>query len=446
MKKTLAILITIFFTVILVLPFRDKISSKLFPKKIEEPVVAKASVIKPELVLPTRFNSLDNYFARLGDSGAPTDFQAVLIETLDGKTLIDRNADVALNPASVMKLAVSYLALKRFEPDHKFKTVVYTRGLIDESKQVLYGDVVVETEGDPNFTLEDAQNLGASIQSQGIKKVEGALIVKGPMLLRHNTNSKYAYSKLKLALGVRFSKSAPTMEIVEKEEDGEKTLLATHFSKSLRELLLFMNAFSDNYYAEHLGLMLGGAAAIEKDLESEFNIKPEKLEITHPSGLDYNRITPRTSIKIFQQMIVLLKSYKLKVEDIMPVAGVDSSTIVTRFVNTPLLGSIVAKTGTLHITDDGASILQGVIYTEEYGPVMFAIFNMVGKVPYFRDEQDQFLTELVQELKITPKPVRLVNIFPDEAPILTDVANFPQNKAYGRRDVSLKSKRGKQKK
>jgi D-alanyl-D-alanine carboxypeptidase/D-alanyl-D-alanine-endopeptidase (penicillin-binding protein 4) len=443
-KKTLAILITIFFTVILVLPFRDKISSKLFPEKVEQPIVAKASVVKPELILPTKFNSLDNYFGRLSDSGVPTDFQAVLVETLDGKTLIERNADVALNPASVMKLAVSYLALKRFEPDHKFKTVVYTKGLIDESKQILYGDVVVETEGDPNFTLEDAQNLGASIQSQGIKRVEGALIVKGPMLFRHNSNSKYAYSKLKLALGVRFSKPTPLVEMVEKEKDEGKTLLATHFSKTLKELLLFMNAFSDNYYAEHLGVMLGGSAAIEKDLESEFNIKPEMLEITHPSGLDYNRITPRASMKIFQQMIVLLKSYALKVEDIMPVAGVDSSTIVARFVDTVLLGSVVAKTGTLHITDDGASILQGVIYTEEYGPVMFAIFNMVGKVPYFRDEQDQFLVELVQELKITPKPVRLSNIFPDEAPGWTDVASVSQNK-YGKKNVSFKSRRGKRK-
>lgn len=441
MKKTLAILTTVFFLLVLSLPFRENIGLGLFSRKIEEkPTVAKAAILKPQFVLPKTINSLESYFTRLSDSGAPIGLQSVFVETLDGKTLIDRNGDASLNPASVMKLTVSYLALKHFEPDHKFKTVAYTNGVIDESKQVLYGDIVIETEGDPNFTLGDAANLGASIQSQGIKRVEGNLLVKGPMLLRHSSKPEYAYSKLKSALGVRFSKPV-NPKTVDNAGDEGKILLAIHHSQTLKELLRFMNSFSDNYYAEHFGLMLGGVAAVEKELEREFNIKPEQLEITHVSGLDYNRITPRVSIKIFRQMINLLKSYSLKVEDIMPVVGVDSGTLATRLVDSPLMGAVVAKTGTLHITDEGASILQGVIYTKDYGTVLFAVFNMVGKVNYFRQEQDQLLSELTQELKITPNPVRLTNIFPDEEPILTEVKNFPKSKAYGRRDVSLKSKR-----
>ncbi|MBI4853186.1 MAG: D-alanyl-D-alanine carboxypeptidase [Acidobacteria bacterium] len=439
MKKTLVILTVLI--VLIILPFREKIGSFFVSKKEEKLSVANAAVVRPELVSPKKLNSLDNYFTRLSDSGAPLDFQGILIETLDGKILADRNADISLNPASVMKLAVSYLALKRFEPDHKFKTIAYTNGVIDESKQILYGDIIVETEGNPSFTLADAANLGAGIRSQGIKKVEGALIIKGPLLFRHSSNSEYAYLRLKSSLGVKFSKPVAGLEIVDKSKDGGKILLSAHYSQPLKDLILFMNAFSDNYYAEHFGLMLGGIAEVEKDLEAEFNLKPEQLEITHASGLDYNRITPRASIKIFGQMIRLLKSYKMKVEDIMPVVGIDSGTLVTRLTDTKLLGSVVAKTGTLHITDDGASILQGVIYTQEYGTVMFALFNMAGRVNYFRQEQDQFLTEFIQEAKLTPKAVRLTNIFPDESPILTEVKDFPKSKAYGRRDISIKSKR-----
>lgn len=442
MKKALAILTTLVLLVMLFLPFREKFVSILFSEKNnEKAAVAKAAVVKPELVIPRKINALENYFTRLSESGAPTDFQSVLIETLDGKTLVERNADTALNPASVMKLATSYLALKRYEPDHKFKTIAYTTGLVDESKQILYGDIIIETEGDPNFTLEDAANFGSSIRSQGIKKVEGALIVKGPMLLRHNLNSERVYSKLKSMLGVRFSKSVPVVNVVDNSGNDSKILLAVHYSEPLKEILRFMNAFSDNYYAEHFGLMLGGPSTIETELEAEFNLKPQQLEITHTSGLDYNRITTRASIKIFQKMIQLLKSYQMKVEDIMPIVGVDSGTLVTRLTDTQLLGAVVAKTGTLHITDDGASILQGIIYTEQYGPVMFAIFNMVGKVNYFRQEQDQLLTEIVAELGITPKPVRLANIFPDEPPVLTEVKDFPQSKAYGRRSGKSSKKR-----
>ncbi|KAF0248386.1 MAG: D-alanyl-D-alanine carboxypeptidase / D-alanyl-D-alanine-endopeptidase [bacterium] len=440
MKKALVILTTLFLLVVIFLAFREKFTVVLFSEKNNEKMSVAKAAIKPGLVTSKNLTSLENYFTRLGDNGSPIDFQSVIIETLDGKTLVERNADVALNPASVMKLAICYLALKRFEPDHKFKTLAYTTGLVDESKQTLYGDIVIETEGDPNFTVADAISFGASIRSQGIKKVEGTLIIKGPMFLRHSSNSEYIYSKLKSAMGMRFSNTVP-LEVVDRSKDEGKVLLSVHYSQPLKELLLSMNAFSDNYYAEHFGLMLGGIAAVETELETEFNLNPQQLEITHASGLDYNRITTRASVKIFQKMIGLLKSYQMKVEDIMPIVGVDSGTLATRLVGTPLLGAVAAKTGTLHVTDDGASILQGVIYTEQYGPVMFAIFNMVGKVNYFRQEQDQLLTELVAELGLTPKPVRLANIFPDQSPVLIDVKDFPEKKAYGRRGKGSRSKK-----
>ncbi len=441
MKKTFVTLTTLFLLVFF-LAFREKATSILFSgKNNEKMAVAKAAIIKPESVTPKNLTSLENYFTRLGDNGSPMDFQSVLVETLDGKTLVECNADVALNPASVMKLAVCYLALKRFEPDHKFKTLAYTTGLVDESKQTLYGDIVIETEGDPNFTVADAASFGASIRSQGIKKVEGSLIIKGPMLLRHSSNPEFVYSKLKSTIGIHFSKSVAALEVVDRSKDEGKVLLAVHYSQPLKELLLSMNAFSDNYYAEHFGLMLGGIAAVETELETEFNLKPQQLEITHASGLDYNRITTRASIKIFQKMIGLLKSYQMKVEDIMPIVGVDSGTLATRLNGTPLLGAVVAKTGTLHVTDDGASILQGVIYTKQYGPVMFAIFNMVGKVNYFRQEQDQLLTELVPELGLTPMPVRFTNIFPDQSPVLVDVKDFPEKKVYGKHGKGSRGKK-----
>lgn len=432
MKRGFAVLSVIVLMTLVFLPFRGKGLPTLLGKapEVRRVVVAEAAV-KPEIVKPKKLVSLENYLTRLAENGAPNDSQAVLLKTLDGKVLVENNADTPLNPASVMKLSVSYLTLKHFGPDHKFKTIAYTTGLIDSSKQVLYGDLVIETEGDPNFTVADASALADSVRSQGIKRVEGTLIIKGPLLLRHTANPEYIYGKLKSALKLKFSKNVEAVQATD-HSSSEKVLLAVHYSQPLRDLLLYMNAHSDNYYAEHFGQILGGPDSVEAELKAEFNLKPEQLVITHTSGLDYNRITPRVSLTIFQKMINFLKSSQMRVEDIMPVVGVDSGTLINRLTDTPLLGSVVAKTGTLHVTDDGASILQGVVYTEQYGPVMFAIFNMVGKVHYFRQEQDLFLTELVSELALTPKTVRLTNIFPDEAPTLSEVADFPASKAYGR--------------
>jgi D-alanyl-D-alanine carboxypeptidase len=136
--------------------------------------------------------------------------------------------------------------------------------------------------------------------------------------------------------------------------------------------------------------------------------------INHTSGLDFNRITPRTSVTVLRKMIDLLKTYRMRLEDIMPVAGVDVGTLNGRFRAPGMAGAIVAKTGTLHDTDNGVSALQGVIYSESYGPLLFGIFNMGGDVAYFRQQQDRFLNDVVDEICAQLEMVRKENILPAE--------------------------------
>jgi D-alanyl-D-alanine carboxypeptidase len=58
---------------------------------------------------------------------------------------------------------------------------------------------------------------------------------------------------------------------------------------------------------------------------------------------------------------------------------------------------VVGKTGTLPQTDGGVSTLAGIIYTKDYGPVLFSIFNTRGTVDVFRRLQDSFLQDLIRE-------------------------------------------------
>lgn len=390
-------------------------------KKIAEPVPVLAAV--------------DNYINRLSADGAYADQQAVLIQTLSGRVLADYNSDRPLNPASVMKLATSYLALKHFGPDYRFKTVIFTNGLIDPEQQTLLGDLIIESEGDPNFTFIDAHTMAAQLRSQGIRRVEGALRLQGPFRFRHRSSTEFAYARWKQILGLNFAKEPAAQPDVDK---AERLVLATHESQTVRELLLYMNAHSDNFYADQLGAAMGGPSVLQTELMTEFHLNNDTLCINYCSGLDYNRITPRASIAILHKMINLLGTHQLRIEDIMPVAGVDSGTLLTRLRQPGVVGSVVAKTGTLNNTDRGVSTLQGVIYTEKYGPLLFAIFNMGGGVHYFRRQQDRFLMEAMAELETTLQAVRTDNILAPEqeqGAELVMARSRPRGRVHARRAV-----------
>ena len=67
-----------------------------------------------------RLPALDEYKEALQSRGAHLGDQGVLIETVGaGQTLAEHNPDVAFNPASVMKLATSLVALSRLGPDYR---------------------------------------------------------------------------------------------------------------------------------------------------------------------------------------------------------------------------------------------------------------------------------------------------------------------------------------
>ena len=80
--------------------------------------------------------------------------QGVLVETADGsRTLAEHNADVAFNPASVMKLATSLVALSQLGPDYRYRTVFLADGKLDSHSRTLEGDLVIEGAADPMFAM-----------------------------------------------------------------------------------------------------------------------------------------------------------------------------------------------------------------------------------------------------------------------------------------------------
>jgi D-alanyl-D-alanine carboxypeptidase/D-alanyl-D-alanine-endopeptidase (penicillin-binding protein 4) len=354
------------------------------------------SVIVPE---PEPLPALSYYVNLIRDRGQSLDDQGVLIESLaNGQLLAQHNADVPFNPASVMKLATSLVALARLGPDYRYRTNLLADGPIDPATHTLEGDLVVEGGSDPMFSLYDAQEVAQQLSRLGVSRVRGALRVSGPFYYfargyRSNLSLDTSAAKVRAALqgaGIRIEG-----ETVAGAKAG--TLLLSHYSEPLVSLLLYQNAHSSNAVAEVIGASLGGPLAIQDYLVRQLGLSELDIFVGRASGLEFNRITPRASLKVLRALFKVLGDHSLKPEDVMAVAGVDSGTLRGRLGREDIRGAVVAKTGTLTSIDNGVSTLVGIAYTRTLGPVLFAVFNSGGSVHAYRRLQDDFVERLISD-------------------------------------------------
>ena len=343
--------------------------------------------------------ALSDYVEAIRARGQSSDDQGVLIESfVDGQLIAEHNADVTFNPASVMKLATSLVALDRLGPDYRYRTNFLADGLIDPATRTLEGDLVVEGGADPMFSLYDAQGVAVQMSRLGVARVRGSLRIAGPFYYfangyRSNLSLETSAAKLRAAFqrtGIKIDG-----ETVSGEKSG--TLLLSHYSEPLISLLLYQNAHSSNAIAEVVGVSVGGPLAIQDYLVRELELSDSEIFVGRASGLDFNRITPRASLKMLRALFKVLTDHSLRPEDVMPVAGVDSGTLRGRLARDDVRGAVVAKTGTLVSIDKGVSTLVGIAYTRTRGPLLFAVFNSGGSVHGYRRLQDQFLERLIAD-------------------------------------------------
>ena len=343
--------------------------------------------------------AVSDYIDVIEAGGKNPDELGVLIEPLAGaQPLAAVNANLTFNPASVMKLATSLAALVRFGPDYRYRTNFLADGAVDVRSRTLEGDLVVEGSSDPMFSLYDAGEVAAQLSRMGMSRVSGHLRIAGQFYYfatgyRSNLSLETSATKLRAALqkaGVRIDG-----DTVFGEKSG--TLLLSHYSDPLVSILLFQNAHSNNAIAEVVGASLGGPEAIQEYLVKRLGIAESDVFVGRASGLDFNRITPRATLKVLRALIGVLADHSLKPEDLMAVAGIDSGTLQRRLVRDDVRGSVVAKTGTLVSIDNGVSTLVGIAYTRAHGPVLFAVFNTGGNVHAYRRLQDQFIEQLIAE-------------------------------------------------
>jgi D-alanyl-D-alanine carboxypeptidase/D-alanyl-D-alanine-endopeptidase (penicillin-binding protein 4) len=361
------------------------------------------------------------------DTRAPLyGLQGVLIETLDGKIVSAQAADQPFNPASSIKLATALVALRNFGPDHRFNTGFWSDGRIDKASGQLMGNLYV-TGRDPSFHHEHAVMIARQLNGLGIRTVTGNLIVAPSFTMnfnwsahasgeslydtldaaRRSAEATRAWNYERNALGDLASlQTVPSLTVMGEVTVGSAapgaTLLLTHKSSKLTDVLKVLLCYSNNFMAERIGESLGGRDAVMRELSTTLGIPPEEIQFATLSGLGINRVTPRAMMKIFRGLRNELQKNNLSPSDILPVAGIDPGTLKDRFTGPAWQASVIAKTGTLTRTDGGASSLVGQMRTRNGDTLLFVIMNQHGNVSKFRSNQD-YLVMLVQNSRGGPK-------------------------------------------
>ena len=91
------------------------------------------------------------------------------------KPLFSVNAEVPMNPASVMKLVTTFAGLEILGPAYTWKTEIYANGQLTDG--VLHGDLVIKGYGDPKLNLENFWLLAHRLRKSGLYKITGDLIL-----------------------------------------------------------------------------------------------------------------------------------------------------------------------------------------------------------------------------------------------------------------------------
>src|SRR5215467_1340309 len=265
----------------------------------------------PVVLPPRSLQALSYYKEALLSHGDSLDDQGILIETLDsGQVLAEHNADIPFNPASVMKLATSLVALSKFGADHRYRTNILADGDVDPVSRKLTGDLVVEGGCDPMFSQADAQQVASYLSHLGITRVTGSLRIAGAFYYfangyHLNLSPETSAGKLRSA----FQRAGIRIEGATVFGQKSGNLLISHYSDPLSRILLFQNAHSSNAVAEVVGESVGGATGIQDYLTQEFGLAESDVFVGHASGLEFNRISPRAALSVLRGLIAVLEKY-----------------------------------------------------------------------------------------------------------------------------------------
>ena len=281
-----------------------------------------------------------------------------------------------LRPASTQKLFTT-LPLLLSRPDDSLVTDVSITS--DPVAGVVSGDLVIHASADPSLAKHDLAHLAQLVRDAGVRRVTGRLLLDigslplntrqrgwkrdfvpadiGPLspfpIHRDDWRRDASYVANPTAINLqvfrtrldnRGVKVNGKSVIVRKSPAG--TVLASHQSRPLIDMITHTLRWSDNFYAESLLAVAGGHRAVEQ-VSTAAGVT-DTSSATDGSGLSYDdRQTARGEVMLLDY------AHQSPAADLLVRAlpvGCKSGTLEDRFCHTDGKGEVFAKTGTLSHT------------------------------------------------------------------------------------------------
>jgi D-alanyl-D-alanine carboxypeptidase/D-alanyl-D-alanine-endopeptidase (penicillin-binding protein 4) len=107
----------------------------------------------------------------------PESSVSIVVQAVDQKTpRIRHNAQLPMNPASVMKLVTTYAALGMLGPAASWQTGFWSVAEVEENGR-LPGNLYLKGSGDPNLSLEHFWMLLRQLRARGVRHIDGDLVL-----------------------------------------------------------------------------------------------------------------------------------------------------------------------------------------------------------------------------------------------------------------------------
>jgi D-alanyl-D-alanine carboxypeptidase/D-alanyl-D-alanine-endopeptidase (penicillin-binding protein 4) len=115
--------------------------------------------------------------AALARARLPRDALVAVVVAADARSApkVSHRAGVAVNPASIAKLATTFAALDMLGPAYTWSTPVYVDGPIQDG--VLQGNLYIKGQGDPKLVAERLWLLLRRVQGLGIRRITGDIVL-----------------------------------------------------------------------------------------------------------------------------------------------------------------------------------------------------------------------------------------------------------------------------
>ena len=314
---------------------------------------------------------------------------AAIVATLEpGRTLARENPDVMINPASLIKLATSLVALKELKSDFRFDVRVHADGVL--KKDGLFQGDLYFSGSNPILDDTSAKRFAEALAERGIKRLSGKVYVSPDFTYIFRESPDESASLFVKALGL---KKVPETAVADAPKGTELFIFR---SQRLDRILLYMNSVSSNFVAHRIADRFGGPDRIRRFLVDELGLPPAEVKLETASGLGDNGMTARGIFAVIRELDKELGRQGLRPVDIMAIATERTSTLARRLENFSFEPATVAKTGTLSARDGGPGIagLAGIAYGKD-GPIVFVLMSEGAEVAKHKVMQDDLLKEVL---------------------------------------------------